>query len=75
MSAKLARLSLAPLLELEPEILGKFGLAYRLGFAGRTVCRWVEAGGIPVRDSDAAAVALGHHPADLWPGWCDVCDA
>ena len=62
---------MAPLLEIEPEIRGRFGLAYQLGVQWRTVCRWNEAGGVPVRDADAAAVALGHHPAELWAGWFD----
>lgn len=39
------------------------------GFPERTICRWNSAGAVPDRSSDALAVALGLHPANLWPGW------
>ncbi len=71
MTGKRARLAMVPLLAIEPEIRGRHGLAFQLGVSWRTVQRWKVAGGVPVRDSDAAAVALGHHPAELWSGWFD----
>lgn len=42
-------------------------LARQLGLHRRTVHRWRAAGCVPDRQADRAAVALGHHPAEIWP--------
>lgn len=42
-------------------------LAQQLGVTRRTVHRWRRTGVIPAHQVDRAAVALGHHPAEIWP--------
>ncbi len=41
-------------------------LAQRIGVSRRTVHRWVI-DGIPADQADRAAIAIGSHPACLWP--------
>lgn len=41
-------------------------LAVRIGVSRRTVHRWIIHG-IPADQADRAAIALGAHPANLWP--------
>ena len=41
-------------------------LADRIGVSRRTVHRWAVHG-IPAEQADRAAIALGSHPACLWP--------
>jgi len=41
-------------------------LAARIGVSRRTVHRWIIHG-IPAEQADRAAIALGTHPACLWP--------
>lgn len=41
-------------------------LARRLGISRRTVVRWVARGWVSYVTADAAAVAAGYHPWDLW---------
>ncbi len=41
-------------------------LAYQLGVSRRTVHRWIIQG-IPADQADRAAIAIGTHPACLWP--------
>ncbi len=41
-------------------------LAMRIGVSRRTVHRWIIHG-IPADQADRAAIALGTHPACLWP--------
>lgn len=41
-------------------------LAMRIGVSRRTVHRWIIQG-IPADQADRAAIALGTHPACLWP--------
>ncbi len=41
-------------------------LASRLGVSPRTIHRWASEG-IPATQADRAAIALGSHPAYLWP--------
>lgn len=45
------------------------GLAREIGLPRRTVHRWHQAGAVPPASADRAAVALGHHPAEIWPHW------
>jgi lambda repressor-like predicted transcriptional regulator len=45
-------------------------LAMLTGFSARTVHRWIH-NGIPDRNADMAAVALGLHPMTIWPNYCD----
>ena len=45
-------------------------LAVRTGFPARTIHRWKH-NGIPDRNADRAAVALGLHPMTIWPNYCD----
>lgn len=47
-------------------------LADATGFSRRTATRWRAAGGLDDRMADAAAVALGLHPALIWPGWTEA---
>ncbi len=42
-------------------------LARDLGLPVRTVHRWHRTGAVPATSADRAAVALGHHPAEIWP--------
>lgn len=44
-------------------------LALMTGFARRQVHRWVLEGGIPFYSADAAALACGFHPAEVWSEW------
>ena len=44
-------------------------LAKSLGVAARTVHRWRATDTVPPMAADRAAVALGHHPAEIWPEW------
>jgi hypothetical protein len=44
-------------------------LADALGLPHRTVQRWAQEGGVPMRSAEDAALALGVHPASLWPEW------
>ena len=44
-------------------------LADMLGLPKRTVLRWAQEGGVPMRSAEDAALALGVHPATLWPDW------
>ena len=46
-------------------------LARLIGRPRRVVCRW-KVDGVPYWSADAAAVRLGHHPANLWPEWFEV---
>ncbi len=41
-------------------------LAGRIGVSRRTVHRWAVHG-IPAEQADRAAIAIGSHPACLWP--------
>jgi hypothetical protein len=41
-------------------------LAQRIGVSRRTLHRWAK-NGVPVEQADRAAIALGSHPAYLWP--------
>ncbi len=41
-------------------------LAERLGCTARTLHRWKN-DGVPVAKADRAAIALGSHPAYIWP--------
>jgi len=41
-------------------------LAARIGVSRRTVHRWAIHG-IPAEQADRAAIAIGSHPACLWP--------
>jgi hypothetical protein len=45
-------------------------LAMFTGFTARTIHRWLH-NGIPDRNADRAAVALGLHPMTIWPNYCD----
>lgn len=47
---------------------GSTALALSLGVARRQVQRWAHRG-LTVAQADVAAVALGLHPAEIWPGW------
>ena len=41
-------------------------LAARVGVARRTIHRWAR-DGVPIPQADEAAIAIGSHPAYLWP--------
>ncbi len=41
-------------------------LAMRVGVTARTIYRWANAG-VPEAVADRAAVAVGPHPAYIWP--------
>ena len=41
-------------------------LAQQIGVSRRTVHRWIS-DGIPADQADRAAIAIGTHPACLWP--------
>ncbi len=41
-------------------------LATQIGVSRRTVHRWINQG-IPANQADRAAIAVGTHPACLWP--------
>lgn len=61
----------APRYEFEPLARAAGGgsardLAERLGVTSRTIFRW-KADGIPDVQADRAAIAIGQHPALLWP--------
>ncbi len=43
-------------------------LASRIGVSRRTVHRWATHG-VPADQADRAAIALGTHPACLWPDY------
>ena len=43
-------------------------LARRLRVSSRTVWRW-QRYGLDDHQADRAAVALGYHPANIWPTW------
>ena len=40
----------------------------------RVVTRW-KALGLSLIQADRCAVALGHHPVDLWPDWYEKSEA
>ncbi len=45
-------------------------VAATIGVSRRTIHRWINHG-IPAEQADRAAIALGTHPAYLWPEqWC-----
>lgn len=48
-------------------------LAAHLGVSRRTIHRWINTG-IPVEQADRTAIALGTHPACLWPDIWDLVD-
>ncbi len=51
---------------------GIAALARALGVTPRTVHRWANAG-VPAHAADRAAIAIGSHPACLWPRqWSDA---
>ncbi len=43
-------------------------LAARAGVTARTVWRWHHRG-LTDTQADRTAVALGYHPANIWPDW------
>lgn len=45
-------------------------LAMFTGFTARTVHRWIH-NGISDAHADEAAIALGLHPMNIWPDYCD----
>lgn len=45
-------------------------LGHRLGVTRRTVLRW-NTHGVPVKQADAAATALGHNPISVWGHYWD----
>lgn len=65
------RLPVGPLLARAPSVCE---LARRIDVTPRTIHRW-QHDGVPLLAADRAAIALGHHPADLWPTdyWKDTC--
>lgn len=44
-------------------------LAEHVGVTPRTLHRWREGGGVPLRAADRAATRLGYHPVDIWADW------
>lgn len=48
----------------KPATLGT--LAQRIGVSRRTLHRWANHG-IPTDQADRAAIAIGSHPACIWP--------
>jgi len=44
-------------------------LSVELGIPRRTVCRILAGSRIRWTTADRVAVALGHHPSELWPEW------
>lgn len=65
---RVPRLPLAPLLEL---CANKSALARELGVNRGQVSAW-DRRGIPLDEADGLAVALGRHPAELWPDWNEL---
>ena len=49
-------------------------LAEVLDRSRRVVTRW-KALGLSLVQADRCAVALGHHPVDLWPDWYEATEA
>jgi hypothetical protein len=46
--------------------------ARQLGVSSRTIVRWRGGQRMRITTADRAAVALGYHPAQLWPEWWDL---
>lgn len=44
-------------------------IAQALGIDRNIVRYWINRGGLTERAADHAAVALGMHPAEIWPEW------
>lgn len=63
------RLPLQPLME-AVEAGSVAELVPRMRVSAPTVYRWFRRG-IPWGDADGAAVAVGFHPASVWPEWLD----
>jgi lambda repressor-like predicted transcriptional regulator len=47
-------------------------LASELGIPRRTVCRIIAGSRIRWSTADRVAIALGHHPSELWPHWFEI---
>ena len=47
-------------------------MAQLVGVSSRTWLRWQVEGGVPLWAADRAAVAIGRHPANIWPTFFDV---
>jgi len=47
-------------------------IADRCGVTPRTVQRWCDGVQLSERTADRVAIALGTHPALLWPEWADL---
>lgn len=66
--ARQPRVSLEPLVE-------RYGnvsvLARALGVDRAQVARW-RSDGVPIESADRIAVAVGRHPAEVWPEWYDL---
>lgn len=43
-------------------------IAMQLGVSPRSIWRWHHRG-LTDRQADRAAIALGYHPANIWPDW------
>jgi hypothetical protein len=50
-----------------------YQLAEAIGWE-RTIGRRWEQRGLTDRLADHVAVAVGLHPAEVWPGWCEAVD-
>jgi hypothetical protein len=50
---------------------GNTALAAVLNVADRSVRKWRHAGGFSPLQADRYAIAIGSHPAKIWPDWWD----
>lgn len=66
------RLPIDPLLRLCDGNVGL--LAEALRRPRRVITRWKTLG-LPLVQADRCAVAVGHHPVDLWPDWYEATEA
>ena len=49
--------------------IGHRETARRTGYSKTAIAEWTRNGRIRADRADRVAIALGHHPAELWPDW------
>lgn len=67
MRVPVRRWPVAPLLEVSGQPIAEVAVA--AGYDRRSGNRWAQTGYLTDEAADRASIALGEHPAVIWPDW------
>lgn len=66
-TARRGRWPVSALLEVTRRPIAEIAVA--AGYSGRSGNRWARSGWLTDEAADRASIALGEHPAVIWPDW------